>query len=78
MRRVEAQFGIPHSVLWRLRYRPPADMLASVYLRLQATHEAMRAKQMRAFEHERGVTETKSRAAQALVRAADALAGETD
>lgn len=43
---------ISHSVLWSLRYRPPKDMLVSVYMTLKNAYEAEIGKLDRKLEEE--------------------------
>ena len=72
MERASQKTGIDYSILWSLRYRPPKDVWASVYLKLKCAYEDEVARQTRLYEHERAVldaTDTK------MVRAADAVAG---
>jgi len=78
MRRVERRHGIPYSMLYSLRYRPPKDMLISAYLRLREAYLAECERQEKLLRHEREIASTKTLAAAALVRAADAVAREED
>lgn len=78
MRRVEAKYGVPYAVLWRLRYRKPKDILLGVAMRLVEAYEAQRAEQLRRLNHEREITRVTGRIAEALVAASDALAREKD
>ena len=78
MRRVESRFGIPFAALWALRYRPPKDVAASIYLRLQQAHAAVCESQMRKYQDElEKVRQTTGHSA-AFVRAAVAVAGDSD
>ncbi len=52
MRRLEARYGIPRSVLFALRYRPTKDPKASIYLRLQNAWTHFKMQQLRALQHE--------------------------
>jgi hypothetical protein len=70
--------------LWRLRYRAPKDMLASVYLTLKAAYEAECAKQEAKLRHELEITKalpaTEARIAliaetEALLRSLEGEAG---
>lgn len=56
MRRIEARYGIPFGVIWSLRYRPPRDIMASVYFRLRAAYEDACERQMRALAHDLEIT----------------------
>jgi hypothetical protein len=40
MARCERKHHIARSVLWGLRYRPPKDMMVSLYMRLRSAYEA--------------------------------------
>jgi hypothetical protein len=44
MARCERKYRVSRSVLWGLRYRPPKDLLVSVYMRLRGAYEAELAK----------------------------------
>lgn len=56
MFRAEAKYGIPANVFWTLRYRRPKDILASVYLRLQAAYQAECDRQEARLRHEINLT----------------------
>lgn len=75
MRRISRRYGVPYSILWSLRYRPPKDMLVSAFIRLEAAYEAEKLRQMKALEEEFAVSKHKTRFGAHLVRAAAALAG---
>lgn len=76
MRRVESRYGIPFAALWALRYRPPKDVAASIYLRLQQAHAAVCESQMRKFKDELDKTRQTTGHSASLVRAAVVVAGE--
>lgn len=38
--RAAVKHGLDHRTLWRLRYRSPKDLLASVYVKIQRAYEA--------------------------------------
>lgn len=79
MRRIARRDGIPYAALWALRYKPPKDIYASIWVKLTAAHEAMCERQLQKYTHERikfGADTTGLSAA--LVSAADALAGKSD
>lgn len=78
MRRVESRFGISFAALWALRYRPPKDVAASIYLKLQQAHAAVCESQMRKYQHELEKTRQTTGHSAALVRASVAVAGEGD
>lgn len=78
MRRIEARYGLPYSVLWSLRYRRPKDLMVSVYAHLQSVYVAEIDRQQRLLAHEREITEAKTWLGRALVRAADKLSGSED
>jgi len=56
MRRVGRKYGIPYSALWRLRYRKPKDIWASVYVKLQAAYLAACERQKRKLAHETAIS----------------------
>lgn len=56
MYRAETRFGIAAQTFWTLRYRRPRDILASVYLRLQAAYEAEVAVGAARLKHEAELT----------------------
>lgn len=56
MRRLEAKYGIPYSMLWRLRYRPPADILCGVFRRITDAYRAQCERQITKLEHDIQVT----------------------
>jgi hypothetical protein len=72
-RRLEARYGIPWRAFWALRYRPPREMAASIYLRLQAAYSAECQRQIRRLEHEIAITKAKAGADHPAVVAAAAL-----
>jgi hypothetical protein len=78
MRRIEARYAIPYSVLWALRYRRPKQIAASAFAGIQRAYDLECERQIKLIEHERAITQAKSGFAAALVRAADALVGEGD
>lgn len=77
MRRASARWGIPYSALWALRYRTPRDLMASVYFKILAAHEAICAKQQSQFHHEYTIAKA-SGADPVVLRAAARLAGIPD
>lgn len=76
--RLEARYGVPWRTFWSLRYRKPADVTASIYLRLRVAYEAECERQLMRLTHEIAITKAKAGAsnhsvveAEALVRAPD-------
>lgn len=57
MQRASMRHGIDHGVFWGLRYRPPQDILTSIYFRLKAAYEAEVARQERLLRHEMEMAE---------------------
>lgn len=76
MRRLETRYGVPYSLLYNLRYRPPRDLLVSHFARLQAAYLAECERQKRLFENERKITEAKTRLGKAFAGLAAFVAGE--
>lgn len=69
--RVQTKFGVPVTVLMRLRHREVKDMLMSNFMALASAYQSAAAKIDGAYEHE------KSMAVDAqIVRLADFVAGE--
>lgn len=56
MHRAARKHGLDPKVLWRLRYRTPKDMLASVYVRIKAAYEAECERQEEKLRHELEIT----------------------
>ena len=78
MRRIESKYGIPHSFLWALRYRPPSDILLGAWMRLLNAYQVETARQRRLFDAELAKTKALNNAANSiLVRTAIAVAPET-
>lgn len=75
MRRLESRYGIPWRTFWSLRYRPPADMLVSVYEKIGAAYQAECDRQERLLRHDIEITKAKTGAFSNAVRAAEALVG---
>jgi len=73
MHRISKRHGVPYTALWRLRYRRPKDVMASIYFALQAAYEAERARQLRALQHEIEIEKAAGRTSSNSVRAAQAL-----
>lgn len=79
MWRAEQRWGIDRQTFWSLRYRPPRDIVVSVYMRLKAAYETECQKHEARLQHElelakaAGLDATTSPA----IRAAEALLRET-
>lgn len=78
MHRLEARYGIPWRTFWALRYRPPKDILAGIYLRLQAAHEQERQRQIRLLRDEYEETRKTTGDHPNSVRAAKAVVDEME
>lgn len=52
MRRIEARYGVPYSVLWSLRYRKPKDILLGVFTKLRCAYWSECERQAAILEHE--------------------------
>lgn len=76
MRRLGARYGIPWRTFWTLRYRPPKDVMHSIYLRLGAAYQAECERQERLLRHEIEITKIKCGAFCNAVHAGEALVGE--
>lgn len=76
MRRLEARYGIPYSVLWALRFRKPKTLDVGVFARIIGAHDAECDRQLRAIEHEREITHAKTIIGRLIVAANDALGSE--
>lgn len=61
MGRVERRHRIGHALLWGLRYRPPKDIMVSLYMRLRDAYEAEIAKLDRRLSDEIRVAELSGR-----------------
>lgn len=75
--RAANKHGLDPKMLWRLRYRTPKDMLASLYLKIKAAHEAECERQEARLRHEIEITKAVATSATALaaIREAEALLG---
>lgn len=78
MDRASQKTGVDRGVFWSLRYRPPGDILVSVYMRIKAAYEADCQRLERAADHERSITRTSNAVAKSLVKASDSLARKGD
>lgn len=52
MYRAEQQYGVPAQTFWALKYRPPKDILASIYMRLYAAYHNECERQEAKLRHE--------------------------
>lgn len=77
MERASQKTGINRSTFWSLRYRPPTDILVSVYERLRQAYEAECARQTRLYEAERALARRRNEVAENIIGAADLVAGKT-
>jgi hypothetical protein len=76
MERLERRYGIAIQTFWALRYRRPKDLLASVYLRLQAAHRAEVERQLKKLEHELAITAAIAGPHHPVVAAVEAVVGK--
>lgn len=73
MERASQKTGVDYGTFWGLRYRPPRDILTSVYFTLKMAYEAEVERQRRLYQHERTLTDAVN---PSVVRAADFVAGK--
>jgi hypothetical protein len=52
LERAADRLGVERGVLWSLRYRPPSDIMVSVYMRLRAAYENECERQEAKLAHE--------------------------
>lgn len=78
MRRLARRYDLSWRVFWTLRYRTPRDVLASVYLKLEAAYRAEIDRQMGLLKHEAAITRLKLGPDHPAVREAEALVGTDD
>lgn len=76
MRRLSRRYGIPFSLLWNLRYRPPKDLFVGVYEKLHFAYEKELERSLAVLEHERSITKAKNWISKSLYRAANSLVSE--
>jgi hypothetical protein len=77
MRRLSNRYGIPWRTFWSLKYRPPSDVLVSVYLQLKTAYEAECQRQERLIAHERSIAEAKVLSVETLAQSLDDNLGES-
>lgn len=73
MRRLENRYGVPWRVFWKLRYRPPSDIMAGVYFQLKEAYERECTRQRGLLQHEIEITRLIAGPDAPAVRAAEAL-----
>lgn len=78
MRRAARKAGVPYTIFWRLRYRPPADLFVSVFNKLEAAYLAECERQIKRLQHDIQTTKAITGADRASVRASVALVGSPD
>lgn len=78
MRRISERNRLSYNLLWSLLYRPPNDLMVSVYERLGAVYENELRRAVTALDQERKLYESKCRISKNLVRVSDFIAGKTD
>ena len=78
MRSIERDYGIAHSILWSLRYRPDRyrSIGAEIFARLRAAYAAECERQVRRLAHEAEITKAIAGADNSAVVAAEALVGQ--
>lgn len=76
MHRLGARYRIPFATLWALRYRPPKDVMTSVYFRVKAAWEDARQRQLRALQDDIKITAAVAGPDTRAVRSAVALVDE--
>lgn len=76
--RAAVKHGLDPKVLWRLRYRTPKDMLASVYLKIKTAYEAECERQEARLRHELEITKALpiTEARRRLIAETEALLGQ--
>lgn len=80
LHRAARKHGLDPKVLWRLRYRTPRDMLASVYLKVRDAYEAECERQEAKLRHELEITKTLPITADRvrLIREVEAVLGQVE
>ena len=80
MRSIERDYGVDYWTLWQLRYRARSikDIGVSIYMRLRDAYNSECDRQLRRYQYERQITKATGRLDEALISAADALAGSED
>ena len=78
--RAAVKHGLDPRVLWRLRYRTPKDLLASVYLKIKAAYEAECERQEARLRHELEITKAlpATEARLRLIRETEAVLGSLE
>lgn len=78
MRRVARRHSLPYGLFWKLRYRRPKDVAASLFISLREAYEAECARQLDRLAHDLEVTKANAGPDCRAVRAAQALVGAED
>jgi len=80
MRSIERDYGIAHSILWSLRYRPDRyrSIGAEIFARLRAAYAAECERQVRKLAHEISITKAIAGADEPAVVAAEALVDQAN
>lgn len=80
MHRVSVKHGIEHQTLWRLRYRRPKDLLASIYLKIRTAYETECDRQEAKLRHELEITKAlpRSPAGDRLIAQTEAFLASLD
>lgn len=73
MRRLSVKHGIPYSLLFALKYKPPKDLYVSAFEKLENAYEKQLRGAVSALDHERKLTEAKTGIGARIVAAANAL-----
>lgn len=77
MRRLATRYGLTFNLFWSLTYRPPNDLMCSVYEKIRTAYESELRRAVSVLDHERKLAEARNtRIGEALVSVADLLAGE--
>ena len=76
MERLSRRHRLPKSLFWSIRYHPPKDIFASVYLKLEAAYQAETKRQAELLKHEIEIATVMGGAAKAMAGASVAVAGD--
>ena len=71
MRRIERRYGIPFGVLHSLRYRPPKDILLSLYEKIRDAYLVDLERQKNALIHEAALVRAAIRVSENVARPTD-------
>jgi hypothetical protein len=80
MYRAEQKYGVPAQTFWSLKYRPPRDLLTSIYMRLYAAYHHECERQEAKLRHELELVKALPRTAdrEALIAEAEAALGTAE